>query len=85
MTFNEDTKNRAFIRSGLKCECSSLSCGHIEKCGKQLFRDEWHASHIIPVHLGGDNSLINCMVICSSCYSNQAMVHKEVNLNVVNY
>ncbi len=82
MDFSEDTKNRAFLRSGLKCECTSLSCGHIKKCGKALYRGNWHASYIKPLNSGGDNSLENCEVICNECYENQARGGETVEREV---
>ena len=67
MEFSEDTKNRAFMRSGLRCECTSLACGHVTRCGKALYRGNWHAAFKIPVSAGGDNSLCNCEIICTEC------------------
>jgi len=76
--FSKDTKNRAFIRSGLKCECTHLSCGHVQRCGKPLYRGNWQACPKKTSAAGGNDSLENCEILCNSCYEKHA-VHRENN------
>ena len=81
VNFSEDTKNRAFIRSDLKCECTNLSCGHIKKCGKALYRGNWHARYKKPLNSGGDNSLENCEIICTACFENHVLETEDQENN----
>ena len=78
--FSEDVKNRTFVRSGLKCECNNLSCGHIKKCAKPLYRGNWHATFYKHPAEGGDTSLNNCMVICTDCHANLEVKNEKFNM-----
>ena len=77
INFSDDIKNRAFIRSGFKCECTGLSCDHIQRCGKALYRGSWHAAAKIPAAAGGDATVENCEIICASCHEKHQLHHEH--------
>ena len=56
--FDKKTRELAWDRANGHCEiCTAPFAGR---------RPDYH--HLIPAALGGDNSLSNCRVICSSCH-----------------
>ena len=83
--FPEDIKNRAFVRSGLKCECTSLSCGHVQKCSRALYRGNWRAVFIKHPAAGGDISISNCEIVCDSCYGNHQMENENQHIHKISY
>ena len=73
MAFPESVKNRAFARSGGRCECKrrhlrdDSDAPHRDgRCTKTLKRrGEWHANHIKS---DGPPVFSNCEVLCVPCY-----------------
>ena len=55
-----------------KALAAQRAAGHCENCGRKLLHSgDFHYDHIIPCaldELGGDNSLENCRVLCTSCH-----------------
>lgn len=62
--FSKKTMGEAYERSEGLCE-GILASG--ERCCFPVDRRK-HFDHIIPDALGGDNSLINCAVLCLPCH-----------------
>lgn len=56
--FSAKTKALASIRADGKCE----------SCTAPLSEGRYHYDHDIPDALGGDNSLENCRVLCTTCH-----------------
>ena len=62
MPFPNDVVRRAWVRQGGRCA----------RCGKRLVRGNrdrgevgaWHAHHRRPDHLGGTETLRNCVILC---------------------
>lgn len=42
--------------------------GHCEKCTAKLFVGKIHYDHRIPDAMGGEPTLANCEVLCTSCH-----------------
>ena len=81
MSFTNQTKEEAFTRSGGQCECRKLCPHHtlyvdlvdgertpVEGRCQNMLRNGWDVRHITAVALGGDDSLLNCVVLCPQCY-----------------
>ena len=64
--FSRKTRDEAHVRSEGLCE-GLLSDG--ARCNANLKHKPYHFDHIIPDAIGGDNSLINCQVLCVSCHN----------------
>ena len=73
MAFSESIKDQAYKRSGGQCECTRSHSGpsgshHEGRCTAKFARNgSWDAHHIIDVVNGGDDSLLNCEVLCIPC------------------
>jgi 5-methylcytosine-specific restriction enzyme A len=65
LEFTTATKRAAFARSNGKCEL----CGMVFGAKKKEY------DHRLPCALGGDNSLANCMVICTPCHAEKTAKH----------
>lgn len=72
--FSQETINKAWNRSGGKCECKRSSHGHKGRCNKELelenqgrdADDYWEAHHA-----NGDetnNDLDHCLIFCWECH-----------------
>ena len=68
--FSEEIVERAWERSGAKCECTQSSHGHIGRCNKLLIKNSqghrdsifgWEAHSITGSHL---NSISDCEILC---------------------
>ena len=70
MAFSQDTLRQAGQRSGGHCECTNPMCGHSGYCDVKVPASPYCARHITPVADGGDDSLGNCEILCSTCYQN---------------
>lgn len=57
--FSAKIKVAAFDRSGGRCE----------ECTARLSTGKFEYDHILPDGLGGEATLENCKVLCSSCHS----------------
>ncbi len=74
--FSQATIDAAWTRSGGRCECIRISCGHNGRCNKQLVyenrkegeRGAWEAHHIISKALGGKDEASNCQILCLDCH-----------------
>lgn len=42
--------------------------GHCEACTRRLSAGDYHYDHIIPDAIGGEATLDNCQVLCTSCH-----------------
>lgn len=42
--------------------------GHCESCGARLTTGKFHYDHVIPDAMGGQPTLENCAVLCTSCH-----------------
>ncbi|MDR3667474.1 MAG: HNH endonuclease [Ignavibacteriaceae bacterium] len=70
MAFSQETKDKAYIRAGGKCECTRKVCSHhTGRCNARLAND-WHAHHITAVASDGPDSLSNCEALCIKCHKN---------------
>jgi 5-methylcytosine-specific restriction enzyme A len=65
--FDKKTKIAALERSGKRCEQRVDLVLGIVGCGLK-FVGIPEFDHIVPVALGGDNSLTNCQVLCRKCH-----------------
>ena len=74
MAFSNSVKEKAWTRSGGRCE----SGGCTSEGGKKLChgnhqqgqRGAYQTHHIKPVSRGGSDNLSNAKVVCLSCHSN---------------
>lgn len=66
--FKKPTMRDAFARCEGLCE-GLLSDG--TRCNANLKHKPYHFDHIIPDAIGGDNSLVNCQVLCVSCHNDK--------------
>ncbi len=69
MAFSEQTQNEAIGRSGKRCECvrrCSHHAGH--RCNADLYDRGMHFYHVVSPWAGGPDTLMNCEVLCESCY-----------------
>jgi 5-methylcytosine-specific restriction endonuclease McrA len=56
--FSAKTKANAALRAN----------GHCEDCTRRLSAGDFHYDHIIPDAIGGEPTLENCAVLCTSCH-----------------
>ena len=42
--------------------------GRCELCGRPLQPGHWHAHHILPLRMGGANTVANLWVLCERCH-----------------
>lgn len=78
MAFSDKVIADAWQRSGGKCECGRVTCGHgRSRCNRQLSRDArgvddvpggWEAHHRTAVAAGGSDTLSNCEILCIACH-----------------
>jgi hypothetical protein len=68
MPFSDDVKDRAFVRSGGKCECTRTNHPHRGRCGARLTRATAEFHHITAQSVGGSDGLSNCEVLCHECH-----------------
>jgi 5-methylcytosine-specific restriction endonuclease McrA len=66
--FSKQVKRDAFMRSGGMCECAD---NNSERCGAKLTIGKFHYDHDIPDALGGEPTLENCVVMCTSCHKHK--------------
>jgi 5-methylcytosine-specific restriction endonuclease McrA len=66
--FTKQTMRQALERAEGLCE-GLLSTG--ERCNAALTIGKYHFDHIIPDAIGGDNSLVNCQVLCVVCHADK--------------
>ena len=57
--FSARVKTQAWERAG----------GHCQKCTALLYPGRTHYDHVLPDWLGGEPTLDNCEVLCTSCHS----------------
>ena len=68
MAFSDLTKDRAFVRSGGRCECIRARHGHVGRCPKRVTRTGAQYHHVTAQSLGGGDALSNCEVLCVECH-----------------
>lgn len=61
--FPKPVKRDAFLRANGHCEGRD--------CGLKLQPGRIHYDHVIPDALGGEPTLDNCAVLCTSCHANK--------------
>src|SRR3954467_3419691 len=63
------TFDSIWIRSRGSCECSSVACGHLGKCGVPLQSGVWSVRTILPMWLNGDGGVKVGMLeaLCEAC------------------
>ena len=75
MAFSTDTIEKAWKRSGGRCECRRRTHKHrYVRCGKTLVKHNrgtsgrgcWQAHHI---NRNGGNGLSNCEILCFACHT----------------
>ena len=52
----------------VKVKAFERADGHCEKCTARLYVGKYHYDHDIPDALGGEPTLENCKVLCTSCH-----------------
>ncbi len=70
MAFPQSVIDEVWKRSGGKCECTLVSCGHTGRCSETLTAHNWHAHHQVSVKSGGSDTLSNCQALCVPCHKN---------------
>ncbi len=53
----------------IKVAAALRAGGNCEKCTARLYYGKFHYDHRIPDALGGEPTLENCTVLCTSCHS----------------
>ena len=75
MPFPQSVKDRAFKRSGGRCECRRVSHDHRNRSRRRLTRCpttitsrnvQYH--HVHAESLGGPDTLSNCEALCTPCH-----------------
>ena len=75
MAFSEEVIDKAFAKSGGKCECTRQHAGqtaphHGGKCPRATLRYGLGEPHHIKMVKDGGNDLVeNCEFICLECYT----------------
>ena len=67
------TLDLIWIRSRGSCECSSLACGHLGRCGVPLRSGVWSVRSVMPIWLGGDDGgdkVAMLEALCETCTAN---------------
>lgn len=68
LEFPQSVKDKAYIRSGARCECRCRSHGHTGRCRTTLTKVSAQCHHIYDESQGGHDGLTNCELLCRSCY-----------------
>lgn len=61
-----------FDRQGCKCAGCKKRLGKFEDTGK------WHHDHVMPIALGGANTIENAQILCQSCNRRKHAKHPQV-------
>lgn len=67
LEFPQKVKAQAFVRAAGKCEGPN--------CGARLTLGKVEYDHDLACDLGGDNSLENCVVLCTPCHKAKTATH----------
>lgn len=67
LEFPQKVKAQAFVRAAGKCEGPN--------CGARLTLGKHEFDHDLACDLGGDNSLENCVVLCTPCHKAKTAKH----------
>ena len=67
MPFPQSIKDKAYIRSGARCECARRSHGHAGRCRSAVGKATAQFHEIYDISQGGHEGLSNCEVLCRSC------------------
>jgi len=65
----------------VKKQAYDLVSGCCELCGETLAFDNAEFHHKVPLYLGGDCSLENCMVLCYMCHRGSEENYKRLHPN----
>jgi len=69
MAFSEDTKDKAFRRTGGRCECTAISHDHgSRKCSRFISRQGAAYRYLTAQSAGGSDGVENCQVVCAACH-----------------
>jgi 5-methylcytosine-specific restriction endonuclease McrA len=68
MAFSEATKELALASAGNQCECARGSHTHTGRCKTTLTKSAAEFHHKTAVASGGDDTLSNCEVLCTTCH-----------------
>lgn len=69
MAFSAVVKDKAFRRSGGRCECRRATHLHFfGRCSATLTRSTAEFHHVTAKSVGGSDGLANCEVLCVKCH-----------------